>query len=163
MAFHAYSGWPAVIAFVVLSILTWWFTYRGWVCMREWNVTQHGQWMRRSFILVCSAVVLRAMVAQARQWDLHSDTAYALISWLCWLPTWLAYEVALLVPKLRWERTGRRSAFRPARPLTHTRFDNPKQTQLAQRVGRRAFRTLVPRLRLGTHRPKAPPSDLRDH
>ena len=50
MAFRAYSGWPATTAFVLLSMLTWWFTYRGWVSIGRWDVKEHGRWMQRSFI-----------------------------------------------------------------------------------------------------------------
>lgn len=96
IAFHAHSGLPAVLAFVLLSCLTWWFTYRGWICLRNWNTVEHGRWMQRSFILVCSAVLLRAFMAEARSWQLDSDISYAVIAWACWLPTWLTYELVVL-------------------------------------------------------------------
>ncbi len=96
MAFRAYGGWPAATAFVLLSLLTWWFTYRGWVSIGRWEVSAHGRWMQRSFILVCSAVILRALSAEAGQWNVDPDVAYATIAWLCWLPGWLIYEVITL-------------------------------------------------------------------
>lgn len=99
MAFRSYSGWPAVAAFVLLSVLTWWFTYRGWVAIGSWDVPAHGRWMQRSFILVCSAILLRAMSAEASNLHFDPETAYAAIAWLCWLPSWLAYELFLL-----WQR-----------------------------------------------------------
>ncbi len=95
MAFRAYGGWPATTAFILLSLLTWWFTYRGWVSIGTWDTLAHGRWMQRSFILVCSAVVLRALSAEASNWRFDPETAYAAIAWLCWVPTWLAYELVL--------------------------------------------------------------------
>ena len=99
MAFRAYSGWTATTAFVFLSVLTWWFTYRGWVSIGRWDVKEHGRWMQRSFILVCSAVLLRAMSAEANHWQLDPETSYAAIAWLCWLPGWLIYEAIVYVFK----------------------------------------------------------------
>ncbi len=80
MAFRAYSGWTATTAFVLLSGLTWWFTYRGWMEYCKWDVRAHGRWMQRSFILVCSAILLRAMSAEASHWQLDPDTSYAAIA-----------------------------------------------------------------------------------
>ncbi len=101
MAFWAYSGWPATAAFVTLSLLTWWFTYRGWKSIGQWDVAAHGRWMQRSFILVCSAIFLRVLSAEAGSWGWDRDTAYAAISWLCWLPPWLLYEAILLLARRR--------------------------------------------------------------
>ena len=91
----AYTGLVAVLGFTFLALaalLTTWTAVRMVVARR---IGEHRRWMIRSFSLILAGVMLRVLVrihevlTAAELTDITFETAYAAISWLCWVPNLL--------------------------------------------------------------------------
>jgi uncharacterized membrane protein len=91
----AYTGLVAVLGFTLLDVamlFTTWTAVRMVVARR---IGEHRRWMIRSFSLVLAGVMLRVMtsiyaaLAATGLTGMTFETAYAGISWLCWLPNLL--------------------------------------------------------------------------
>jgi len=98
----AYTGLVAVLGFTFLDVamlFTTWTAVRMVVARR---IGEHRRWMIRSFSLILAGVMLRlmtfahAVLTGAGLTDMTFETAYAGISWLCWVPNLL---VALWVTR----------------------------------------------------------------
>ena len=98
----AYTGLVAVLGFTFLDLamlFTTWTAVRMVVARR---IGEHRRWMIRSFSLILAGVMLRlmtfthAVLTAAGLTDMTFETAYAAISWLCWVPNLL---VALWVTR----------------------------------------------------------------
>jgi uncharacterized membrane protein len=95
MAQHAFGGWPAGLSFLSLSIATAICTIVGVVhaCRRRYGL--HRRWMLRSYVLICSAVVLRLISGAAGVVGASSpENAYIIAAWASWLAPLLGLEVA---------------------------------------------------------------------
>lgn len=94
MGFYAHGGIGAVISFMILTPLWWFFTWKAYKYAKSGNYMAHGTYMNRSVILTLSAVFLRiyAFVALWFYQDNSAET-YVLISWLSWLPNLLVFEL----------------------------------------------------------------------
>ena len=103
MSFKANGGVSATTAFALLAIWTSFATWRGFGWARCGDFVKHQQWMTRSYLLICSAVLLRFIAALAAQFELDFIT-YGEMAWLSWLPSLLIYEVIL-----RWKRSFNQS------------------------------------------------------
>jgi len=91
----AYTGLVAVLGFTFLDLamlFTTWTAVRMVVTRR---IGEHRRWMIRSFSLILAGVMLRLMtfthaaLSAAGVTDMTFETAYAGISWLCWVPNLL--------------------------------------------------------------------------
>ncbi len=100
MAFDAAAGPYATVGFVMLTALTATSTVLGWRAAVQRRFLVHRRWMLRSYVLLCSAVVLRiiggigtVLEVQALSFDL--------------LATWASWVVPLIVLELYGLRTRR--------------------------------------------------------
>lgn len=94
MAQHAFGGWPAGVSFALLSVATAGCTLAGVVTARRRQFARHRRWMVRSFVLLCSAVVLRLISGAATVVGVESpETAYIAAAWASWLVPLAAAEV----------------------------------------------------------------------
>jgi hypothetical protein len=94
MSGHAFGGWPAGLSFVLLSLATAFCAILGVVhaCCRRYP--QHRRWMWRSYILICSAVVLRLLSGAASLLEPSSpEIAYIIAAWTSWLMPLAVYEL----------------------------------------------------------------------
>jgi uncharacterized membrane protein len=91
----AYTGPVAVLGFTFLDLamlFTTWTAVRMVVARR---IGEHRRWMIRSFSLILAGVMLRVMtiihaaLTATGLTDMTYETAYAAISWLCWVPNLL--------------------------------------------------------------------------
>jgi uncharacterized membrane protein len=91
----AYTGLVAVLGFTFLDfamLFTTWTAVRMVVARR---IGEHRRWMIRSFSLILAGVMLRLMtfthaaLTASGLTDMSFETAYATISWLCWVPNLL--------------------------------------------------------------------------
>ncbi len=101
MGFYAHGGFWAILSFMILTPLWWFFTLKAYKYAKSGNYMKHGLFMRRSMILTLSAVFLR-IYAFIVLWFFqdNSTETYVLISWLSWLPNLLLFELWLyLKPK----------------------------------------------------------------
>jgi hypothetical protein len=93
MARYAATGAIAAAGLGVLAVLTAGCVFRGWRAAvgRRW--AEHRRWMWRTFILLCSAIVIRLLggLATVAQWD---------APWLYPFATWASWLVPLLIVEL---------------------------------------------------------------
>lgn len=95
MSQHAYGGWLAGLSFAALSLLTGICAILGVKYARERKFVQHRRWMLRTFILLCSAVVLRLISGMLDTIKVsHPEFAYIIASWCSWLLPLLIFETA---------------------------------------------------------------------
>ena len=85
MAFDAAAGWPAVISFVLLSFITAACTAMGWRTAVQRRFTDHRRWMQRSYVLLCSAVVLRVLGGIGTSFEVPWLWYDPVISWASWV------------------------------------------------------------------------------
>ena len=96
MARHAFGGWPAGLSFFALAIATAGCAIAGVIAARQRRFAAHGRWMIRSYLLICSAVVLRLISGTAGLIGVPDpETAYILAAWCSWLLPLIAFEVLI--------------------------------------------------------------------
>lgn len=84
----------AVVGFATLALGTGFATWQGFRSARQGRIAQHRQWMTRSYLLICSAVLLRFIAAITNQFEL--GITYGAMAWLSWVPSLAIYEAVLL-------------------------------------------------------------------
>ncbi len=102
MSFYANGGSIAKLSFILLCILWWLFTYKGYATIRKGNVTAHKVWMIRSFALALSAITLRLiqlLVASFTDWDY--EAFYTWNAWISWLLNLTMVELYINGSKLK--------------------------------------------------------------
>ena len=91
----AYTGLVAVLGFTFLDLamlFTTWTAVRMVVARR---IGEHRRWMIRSFSLILAGVMLRVwmplhgLLAGMGLVGFSTETAYAAVAWLCWVPNLL--------------------------------------------------------------------------
>lgn len=93
MSVYANGGILSQIAFITLSILWIFFTYKGFKTAVEGHLSAHRKFMIRSYALTLSALTLRAwklvIVLAFRPQPMD---VYMLVAWLGWVPNLLIAE-----------------------------------------------------------------------
>lgn len=98
MSFFAFGGALSISSFLLLSILLFLFTYKGYKAAISGKTFLHKINMTRSFLLLLSAITLRILsYIFNHYYNWHGETAYNVTAWLSWLPILLIYEVQLLL------------------------------------------------------------------
>lgn len=93
IGWHANGGYAAKIAFIVLGLLWFWFTWKGVESIRKHAVTAHRDWMWRSFALAFSAVTLRLWkLIIVYFFEPNPMDVYQIVAWLGWVPNLLVAE-----------------------------------------------------------------------
>lgn len=96
MAYYAKGGWMVQVAFILLSILWWVFTLLAYRNAVKGKFKQHQKNMMRSYVLTLSAIFLRLyFFVLLNLFDVESNTAYTIASWIGWLPHWILLELYL--------------------------------------------------------------------
>ena len=91
----AYTGLVASAGFTVLDLLMLFTTWTAVRMILTGRYGEHRRWMIRSFSLIMAGVMLRVWtaiyvgLAAVGIVDFSFETAYAAISWLCWVPNLL--------------------------------------------------------------------------
>jgi uncharacterized membrane protein len=91
----AYTGLVASAGFTVLDLLMLFTTWTAVRMILAGRYGEHRRWMIRSFSLIMAGVVLRVWMpihgglAAAGIVAFSSETAYAAVAWLCWVPNLL--------------------------------------------------------------------------
>ncbi len=81
----------AVVGFATLAVATWFATWWGFRAARRGLIVMHRQWMTRSYLLICSAVLLRFIAALTNHFEL--GISYGMMAWLSWVPSLVVYEI----------------------------------------------------------------------
>ena len=91
MGFLANGGVGSIIAFILLALLWWYFTFMAFKMVRIKNYERHAKFMYLSYALTLSAITLRLwkycivnFVYEMPPMDL-----YRLVAWLGWVPNFL--------------------------------------------------------------------------
>ena len=94
MATRAYGGASSVVCFALIGVLAWVFTLIAWRKARSGHYAAHGRWMGRSYLMMCSAVMLRLIHYLLQPLGLDPTVTYQTAAWLSWVPSLLALELA---------------------------------------------------------------------
>ncbi len=86
------TGWVASLGFGSLAILWLYTTFQAYQAIRQHQITNHQQWMYRSYALTFAAVSLRLLLPLFLSVGLQFEVAYPIISWLCWIPNLILVE-----------------------------------------------------------------------
>jgi uncharacterized membrane protein len=115
MSRHAFGGWPAGLSFLALAAATASCALAGVVYARRHRYDLHRRWMFRSYILICSAVVLRLISGAAGLIGVPSpEGAYFVAAWSSWLFPLAGYEIVEYASAPRHLRPQRRDVAGPA-------------------------------------------------
>lgn len=94
MALYANGGIWAKIAFSILSILWFVYTYWAYLYIKRGNLQKHTSFMYKSYVLTLSAIILRLLVMILPHiFILPAQQMYTLVSWLSWVPSLLITEL----------------------------------------------------------------------
>ena len=108
MSRHAFGGWRAGLSFLLLSAATATCAIAGVVHARRRRFDRHRRWMLRSYVLICSAVVLRLISGAAGLVEVPSpEGAYIIAAWSSWLLPLMIFELVERVPAHRQSRRPR--------------------------------------------------------
>lgn len=93
LAIKANGGIWSQLAFTLLAILWWWFTWQAWRTIQRGQIKLHQKYMWRSFALTLSAITLRSWKwLIVMLWAPPPMDTYRLVAWLGWLPNLLIAE-----------------------------------------------------------------------
>lgn len=98
MSLVANGGISSVIAFTLLSVLWWTFTFLAFKAAKNRKFDQHGKWMLRSYALALSAITLRLWKWMYANWIdpemelLQPMDLYRIVAWVGWVPNLLFAE-----------------------------------------------------------------------
>ncbi|HET6884218.1 MAG TPA: DUF2306 domain-containing protein [Pirellulales bacterium] len=94
MAYYAATGAVAAAGLGSLAIVTAACVVQGWRAAIARRFLDHRRWMLRTFVLLCSAVVIRMIggLATVAQWD--AEWLYPASTWASWLVPLIFFELA---------------------------------------------------------------------
>lgn len=94
MGLFANGGWISIIAFTLLSVLWWVFTFKALMAIRKKDYETHAKFMMRSYALTLSAITLRLwkFVIVNYIYEIPPMDLYRLVGWLGWVPNLLIAE-----------------------------------------------------------------------
>jgi uncharacterized membrane protein len=101
MALYANGGLPASIAFALLALLWWFFTWKGFQNARHKHWAVHRKFMMRSYALTFAAVTLRLYSFFFALAGFRGESIYILVAWLSWVPSLIVMEIYLQQKKSR--------------------------------------------------------------
>ncbi len=93
MSFYALTGLWAGSAFALASCATFYCALQGWRDAVKRKFASHERWMIRCYLLLCSAIVLRALSGAATVLGVESLWSYPLFAWMSTLVPIAAFEV----------------------------------------------------------------------
>jgi hypothetical protein len=96
MAWYAATGAVAAAGFSTLAIATALCITLGWRAAVARQFDDHRRWMSRTYLLLCSAVVIRLIGGLATVFQVDALWLYPLAAWSSWLVPLLIYESWLL-------------------------------------------------------------------
>lgn len=105
MAYYAATGAVAGVGLGLLAVATATCAWCGWRAAVARRLEAHRRWMWRTFLLLCSAVVLRILggLATVLPWD--AAWLYAASIWTSWLVPLLVFEISSSSSSLVKKRT----------------------------------------------------------
>src|SRR5262249_60827761 len=93
MAWYAMTGAVAGAGLASLAIATAIFCAAGWRTAVARKFNEHEGWMWRTYLLLCSAVVIRIIGGLAAVLQLDAPGVYPVSVWVSWLGPLLIFEL----------------------------------------------------------------------
>lgn len=104
MARHAATGETAGAGFAALAIGTAVCMAMGWRSAIQRRFIEHRRWMQRSFLMLCSAVVLRLTAGFTIVTNMEADWVYPASAWTSWLIPLAIFELIQWITRLNLRR-----------------------------------------------------------
>ncbi len=93
MAYYANGLWPSKIAFTILDVLWFWFTYKAVIAAKQKNIVAHQRFMIRSYALTFSAITLRTWkIILSNSLSIDPLHLYMIDAWMGFVPNLLFAE-----------------------------------------------------------------------
>jgi len=103
LAIYANGQLPGKIAFILLDILWFYFTYKGLIYARRRNFVAHKYNMMRSYALTFSAITLRGWkVILSYFFVIEPNQLYIIEAWMGFVPNLIIIELIILAQKRQW-------------------------------------------------------------
>ncbi len=106
LALFAKGGVSGIGGFLLLGVVTTWFTWAGWRALRQGNIPAHRDWMIRSYAMNTTSVTFRALHVVFFLWEMPYAQNYLLSLWLGLLLNALAAEVPITAFRLPTQATA---------------------------------------------------------
>lgn len=100
MSMHSQGGPVSAFGFATLAIATGLCTYRGWRSAVRREFSAHQVWMTRSFLLLCSAIILRLLGGAFTIVGVEAQWSYQFAAWFSWIAPLAAFESIRLGGKI---------------------------------------------------------------
>ncbi len=102
MSQHAYGGWLSGLSFILLSFVTAFCAIYGVLHARCRRFAEHRRWMIRTYLLICSAIVLRIMSGTMGLFNISNpEVAYVIAAWCSWIVPLAVYEMLVTRTEVR--------------------------------------------------------------
>jgi hypothetical protein len=101
MARYAESGAVAAAGLASLAMVTAVFVALGWRSAVQRRIADHRRWMWRTFLLLCSAVVIRLIGGAATVVHFDALWLYPFSCWASWLAPLAVFEASQLLHIVR--------------------------------------------------------------
>jgi uncharacterized membrane protein len=96
MGVCANGGLPGKAAFLLLDVLWFYFTWKGFTCARNRQFVEHKNYMTRSFALTFSAITLRTWkLVLSSLFTINLTELYIIDAWLGFVPNLLMAEIII--------------------------------------------------------------------
>jgi small-conductance mechanosensitive channel len=92
MAYYAAAGSIASVGLAALAIATGFCVALGWRSAVKRRFPEHRRWMWRTFLLLCSAIILRLIGGLATVTSFTYTWVDPLATWMSWLLPIAAFE-----------------------------------------------------------------------
>ena len=96
LATRSFGGLVTHFGFGLMAICWFGTTLNAYRHIRRGDVINHRAWMLRSYALTLAAVTLRIYLPLSQVAGIGFESAYQVISWLCWVPNLLVVEWFIL-------------------------------------------------------------------
>ena len=96
LALGSFGGYITHFGFGLMAILWVSSTLIAFWHIRRGDISKHRTWMIRSYALTLAAVTLRIYLPLSQVSGVEFETAYQVVSWLCWVPNVLIAEFILI-------------------------------------------------------------------
>lgn len=95
MSWEAQGGTIAGLGFATLAVATGFSAWLGWRAAVARRFDVHGRWMTRLYLLLLSAVILRAMGGVTEFVGIESDWPYQAAAWMSWVGPLVVWELII--------------------------------------------------------------------
>lgn len=92
LATTSQAGLTTHLGFGALAVLWLYTTAMAYRRILAKDLAAHRRWMTRSFALTLAAVTLRIYMPASLALGIPFDTAYRVVSWMCWVPNLIIAE-----------------------------------------------------------------------